>query len=659
MGDQSPPFLALLLCAMTAAALPAAPDFHEIGIPVKGVNWVRLHPGKTADGRPSLLGSMGQNNGGLFVFDVDLATGHCRQFNARAPGADYPIGSMRSLRTGILYLGSAWDGHLHRFDPAHPERGVQDLGAIHPGMATFPTGIQEAPDGGIWIGAYPGAGLTRFDPVTGEFRRYGRMDETDKYLYPLCGDDGTIAAQTKTTRYRLVMFDPKTGAHAPVGPVLDEPNNPERRWFFFKGTDGLLYLDSDLGKFRLQGMTATPVATVPDQLPGIHATYKHGYQADVTMPGGWRAAYTEETGAPRKLDLTNLDPAIPPRHLTLDWVGAGTQLFMIGLGPDQRIYGSSILPEHLFRCELDGTGLVNLGQCSLSLGEAYSMAAYGDGRMAFASYPAARISLYDPKLPYRYGLGPGSNPLDIGPLDHAEIAYRPHAMATTPDGKIWIGSAPNYGIRGGPLGWYDPKTGHRGFHRAVVPDTSPNCFLFLPELNQLFIGLGTEPGSGVSVQRSTGAFALWDTVADQLAHAGDFGLQGLADVCSLVPAGRGGLVFALSGRPTYLIKDYGARPAPTQVVLVDPKEHRVIASAAVPAEFGPMPTFSLDSLRRAADGTVYLVLASGVYRVNPDTCAVAPVWKMPAGEIEVTGPIVGRRFFFGTQWKLRYVDLPE
>jgi hypothetical protein len=452
---------------------------------------------------------MGQNNGGLLVIDIDLTTGKCRQFNAPAKGADYPISAIRSLRTGQLWFGTAWDGHLHRFDPAQPERGIEDLGAIHPGQATFITGIQESPDGMIWIGAYPGCCLTRYHPATGEFTRFGRLDETDKYLYPLCGDDGTIATQTKTTRHRIILFDPATGTHVPVGPVLDDPNNHARRWFFFKGTDGLLYLDSDLGKFRFTGLTATPVETVPPEMPGIHATYKHGYQVDITMPGGWRAAYAEDNGAPRKLALTNTDPAIPTRHLTLDWQGGGTQIFMIGLGPDQRIYGSSILPEHLFRCELDGTGLVNLGQCNLALGEAYSMAGYGDGLIALSSYPAARITLYDPKKPYNFGTGPGSNPLDIGPLDAAEIAFRPHAMVATPDGKLWIGSAPNYGIRGGPLGWYDPKTATRGFHREVLADTSPNCLLYLPELKQLLIGLGTEPGSGVSAKFQQGGYALW------------------------------------------------------------------------------------------------------------------------------------------------------
>ena len=190
--------------------------------------------------------------------------------------------------------------------------------------------------------------------------------------------------------------------------------------------------------------------------------------------------------------------------------------------------------------------------------------------IALSSYPAARITLYDPKKPYNFGTGPGSNPLDIGPLDAAEIAYRPHAMVATPDGKLWIGSAPNYGIRGGPLGWYDPKTATRGFHREVLADTSPNCLLYLPELKQLLIGLGTEPGSGVSVQRPAGAFALWDTINDQLVHAGDFGLKDIADICSFVPAGRDGLIYALSARPHYIVKDYGAQPAPMLVALIEP-----------------------------------------------------------------------------------------
>ncbi|MEO6875430.1 MAG: hypothetical protein ABI222_11485, partial [Opitutaceae bacterium] len=168
--------LFFLTVAMTAASAAPAGEIivRDLGVPVKAVNWVRLHPGRGPDGQPSLLASMGQNNGGLFVLDIDLATGHCRQFNAPGKAQQYPTASFRSPRTGALYIGAHDDGHLLRYDPSHPERGLEDLGAIDGDHNIFPTGISEAPDGALWIGGYPDATLTRFDPATGQFTRYGQ-----------------------------------------------------------------------------------------------------------------------------------------------------------------------------------------------------------------------------------------------------------------------------------------------------------------------------------------------------------------------------------------------------------------------------------------------------------------------------------------------------
>lgn len=127
-----------------------------------------------------------------------MATGACQQYSAGWNDATHVTSSYRSLRNGVLYLGSGYAGHLHRFDPSHPEKGLEDLGRIDEEWSTYPTGMDEAPDGSIDVGTYPGAALTKFDPSTGEFTRYGRLDLDDKYLYPLCGADGTIAAQMKS-----------------------------------------------------------------------------------------------------------------------------------------------------------------------------------------------------------------------------------------------------------------------------------------------------------------------------------------------------------------------------------------------------------------------------------------------------------------------------
>ena len=105
------PRLPVLLLSVTflMTATPARPAgeiiVRDLGVPIKAVNWVRLHPGRGPDGKASLLASMGQNNGGLFVIDIDLATGHCRQFNAPAGKMQYPTASFRSPRTGALYIG--------------------------------------------------------------------------------------------------------------------------------------------------------------------------------------------------------------------------------------------------------------------------------------------------------------------------------------------------------------------------------------------------------------------------------------------------------------------------------------------------------------------------------------------------------------------------
>lgn len=636
---------------------------RELGIPVKAANWVRLHPGQTADGQPSLLASMGQNNGGPFALDIDPETGHCTQFSANCSEAEAPTASMRSLRTGILWIGSAWHGHLHRYDPAHPERGLEDLGRIDPELATFPTGITETPDGMIWIGAYPGASLTRFDPTTGEFTRFGRLDNVDKYLYPLASDDGQIYAQVKTSAYRMVAFDPLTGTSKRVGPHVDEPSAHPLRYEFFKGIDGKLYLDSFAGAFLLEGGEAHPIEKLPAQLPGVHATYKHAYQHILPLPDGAIATFADELSFEfRRIQLAPAD-GIAPRELKLDWEGGGTALWTLHLGPDERLYGSSMLPEHFFSCDLDGGNMVNHGQCSVSGGEAYSMVNY-DGKIAIGSYPASRISLYDPKLPYQFGTGPGANPLDVGSAD--ELTTRPHCMIYVPDlpceasakqgGKIWVGAAATYGLNDGALAWFDPATALRGSTRGIMPDRTPFVLLWLPALQQILVGFNSEPGTGVSAKVDRGGYALWDPKNNKATYIGDFDDPELVDVCSLIDAGDG-LVYALSGRNRRLVTHYDCQPAPTRLCLIDPAKRCIVKSALLPESYGLLPFETGHILRTDTDGTLYGATTETVFRIKPGTVETEPVAKITGHPLSVVGPIHQGTLYFASEWRVRSIVL--
>jgi hypothetical protein len=652
---------------LASASSSPAITVRDLGVPVKATNWIRLHPGRGPDGKASLLATMGQNNGGLFVLDIDLATGHCQQFNAKSAAQQYPISAIRSPRTGILYVGSHTDGHLLRYDPAHPERGLEDLGVIDGDQAVFPTGITEAPDGTLWIGGYPGCCLTHYDPATGIFRRLGSVAPEDKYLYPISGSDGSLAALTKFTRPHIVVVNPVTGEKRTVGPVLD-PEDKTQRILFYKALDGRLYLETHVGNYRINGMELEPVTYLPPAMPGIHATNKHQYQEVLPMPDGLIAVWAdgeEGAGLYKKILLTSTNPSVAPRTIELDWDGGGSNLFKIHLGADGNIYGSSFLPEHLFRVAPDGSGMVNLGRCSLMLGEAYSFGNFSDGSMIIASYPKSHISLYDPKKPYRFGTDAEANPRDIGRLD--EIGIRPAGLAIVPalkkaDGttipeRAWVASLPDYGLYGGTLAWVEPKTGAHGSHRHLVTDCSPVALHWLPDIRQLLVGMSTESGTGTKIRAKHGAFILWDPVEDQPIHTGDFGIANLGSVQAFAPA-AGGLVYALIMNNRFAEDTMGAAKLPPRLALVDPAARQAVAVASLPADLGSLPHHSGYCIFSGPDG-VYGMTEKCLYRIKPGTCDTEVVWRMPEGDqFDVPGPWVGRTFYFATTWRLRALTLP-
>jgi hypothetical protein len=663
-----PLLLILALMPASPAAEPAPITVRDLGVPVKAVNWIRLHPGRGPDGQASLLASMGQNNGGLFVLDIDLATGKCRQFNAPGATQQYPISAIRSPRTGILYVGSHTDGHLLRYDPAHPERGLEDLGLIDGDQAIFPTGIAEAPDGKLWIGGYPGCGLTRYDPATGEFTRFGSLDPEDKYLYPHVGSDGTVAALTKVVHPHLVVLDPVTGVHKTVGPVIN-PEDKSQHILFFKGLDGLLYLDTHAGKFRVRGMDLEPVTYLPPELPGVHATYKHQYQEALPMPGGltaWWEDGDEGAGLYRKVRLTSINPNVPSRVIDLDWEGSGTNLFVLHLAADGNIYGSSFLPEHLFRYSPADGSMVNLGRCSVMMGEAYALGNFSDGTMIITSYPKSHISFYDPAKPYRFGTDAAANPRDIGRLDN--IGIRPVGLAIVPelrkaDGTLvperaWVGSLPDYGMWGGTLAWVDPKTGVHASHRNLVTDCAPVAIQWLPTTRELLVGMSTESGTGTKIRATRGAFVIWDPVEDRQLYAGDFGIPDLGSVQAFAPAGDG-LVYALIANNRFAEETMGAPRLEPRLALVDPAARKVVALAPLARELGPLALHTQFCLFPGPDG-IYGITEKTLYRLKPGTCETEVIWRAPEGDqIDVPGPWLGRTFHFATGWRLRSLTLPE
>ena len=243
--------------AKATFALAERPEIREVGLPVRSVNWVRLFAGRNRAAQPCIYASMGQTADNLFVLQIDPETGKLRQHVAKVPSANFPTAALMS-RSGKLYVGAAYAGHLLRFDPE--KDALEDLGAIHPGAATFPCGIDEDAEGRLWIGSYPSADLTCFDPRTGQFQRFGRMDDVDMYNYPMVAADGKIGNLIQMVQQHVVVFDPATGDKKTAGPVVTKGGGSVAQ---AKGPDGKLYVVSSEGTFRVDGMDAVKVDSVP------------------------------------------------------------------------------------------------------------------------------------------------------------------------------------------------------------------------------------------------------------------------------------------------------------------------------------------------------------------------------------------------------------
>ena len=586
----------------------------DIGIPVASVNWVRLHAGRNASSDPRIYASMGQNGDNLFVLQIDPETGAFHQYMSNVPQSNYPTATMMS-RNGRLYIGGAYAGHLFCFDP--DEDALLDLGLIHKDAATFPCRIDEDEEGKVWIGSYGTADLTCFDPKAGTFRHCGRMDDTDMYNYPFVNADGMIVNFIKMTRPQAVVFDPVTETKQTVGPVVAKG---EGELNVVKGTDGWVYIVSSEGDFRIEGMHAVAVDFVPedDSIFGLPDGSTFGF-ADAAQQIN------------RILSVKNAEGKV--HTFELDYNASGNDIYVLHKGPDNCVYGSSILPEHLFRYKPTDGELIDLGKCSESTGEAYSMG-YLDDKMYIASYPAARLSVYDPSQGYCYGDDAGANPRELGRVD--DVSYRPRSTLTGPLGRVWTASIPDYGLWGGPLSYYDPETEQMGSYGAIFGEGSCYTLAHLEAQKLIAVGTSISGGSGTQPKVDQAALILWDY--EKEAKVWEDTLERSVSVFnSLAVAPDGRLIGSVNGAEGsgLFVFDAEARAFTDWIDLPQGR----------PLDHG---------LQVAPDGCVYGFTSKCFYRVDLDGMKTDLVFET---EASVAGPIVGQDVYFGRGCELKSAEI--
>ena len=297
------------------------------------------------------------------------------------------------------------------------------------------------------------------------------------------------------------------------------------------------------------------------------------------------------------------------QRLSYTYPGLEGTVFRIGAGPDGHIYGSSILPFHLFDLDVDSKRIQDLG--SLGHGEAYSLVSSGDSLYlaVYGGEAKTPLMVFQPSRRFSPGVIPGSNPLFVT-YSGADTGWRPEAMVMASDGKFYIGSIAGYGSIDGPLTVFDPRTNQTERINGIVPGQS---IVSLASIKDLLVGGTTIYGGGGSHPSQREAkLLLWSMQSRQKTFE-TVPVQGASAITDILELQNGKVMGVAAG-----IKPDGASSTGSteRLFVFDLRSHTVDYS--IPLEMNAVT----NSVAVGPDGAVWGLATEGIFRFDPKSRSV-------------------------------------
>jgi streptogramin lyase len=598
-----------LMLAFSAAAADSG-RFESLGVPVRVGGLMGCVVGPDGRGGEALYFNFNQTGGKLFLVQVDPETGKSRQFNAPdGPGAWAFIAGPDER----IYLGT-WDGGLIlRFDPKQPEKGIQVLGqpsASESYLWQFDTGK----DGKIYACTYPGAKLVSFDPKNGAMEDHGRMHPREMYSRSLAvGPNGKVYVGIGTTEGDLVVFDPATRQHRSLLPPGLRGTPGWTAVGVSRRSDGQVYATFGTNILRLDDEKLTHVSAEPVPSP---IRFRDGRVVTVFERGRF-TLHDPRTGK--------------TAERTFEYNANGDRIFVVGAGPSNCVYGSTVMPLEVFRYDPAANRSEHLG--AMPGGEVYSMLER-QGKLYLCYYGGAIMNLYDPaKAFWKFGSGADCNPVTFGGVGDGHL--RPRAMIYGPGGLIYVGSEPPYGQLGGAIGVWDPKLNRTvENYRHVITNQSIVSLAWEPKSGLLFGGSGNYGGGGTQAVEKEAKFFAFDLARKRKVFE-----------AALVPgAGHYAATFAAKGKVFTAVNN--------QLFVLDPVSLKVVQTVQLPARQVDI------SLGQLADGRLIGLTSKGVYTFDAgrgvlDSTAAAPV------AVSCGFALVDNAVYFGSGANLWRCRLPD
>ncbi|HEU4682875.1 MAG TPA: hypothetical protein VFS39_00045 [Nitrospira sp.] len=514
----------------------------------------------------------------LDIVAVDPDSGAHHVFSSPIPGEN-GAWALAWGPDGNLYIGTLPHAHLFQLNPR--TETITDLGRPSD-SEEYIWNLTVGADGKLYGGTYPSAKLIRFDPVSGRSEDLGRMDPVEQYANSVAAsDDGFMYVGIGYGAAHLIAYEIASDRRRDIWPAqYQRPGNVIVR----RHDDGHVYANMGEQYYRLQGWDLFPVvpAEVPSVPPGNRL--KDGRVILEAVEGRLRVH----------------DPAtnVTTEH-SIRYAGSDLGIFRLGLGPDGMLYGSGYMPAHFFRLQPAGGAVEELG--TMGAGEVYSFLSQNRTVLAAAYVGLSPLMAYDPSKPFLPGPSAEGNPRLVK-TPEPYLSWRPMAMITGPDGKVYLGAQAEYGTLGGPLVIWDTATDHVESYPHFVRDQS---VISLTSAQGVIIGgTTTQGGGGSHPTQSHATLFVWDAAGRRTLFETPVAGSAITDLVATPE----GLVYGFADETLFRF---------------DLTSHRLTLTTA------SVRGLIYNSMMVAPGGSIWGLSGEGIFTIDPASQSVRLIAKAP------------------------------
>jgi hypothetical protein len=451
----------------------------------------------------------------------------------------------------------------------------------------------DGPDGLIYAASYPHCRLVSFDPATKAMKDHGQLDSRENYPDSLAVDDaGWIYCGIGTARSNIVAFNPKTGR---MHQMVREAARKLGTGRVYRAADGFVYSEAGGLWYRMKSGKPKTIAKEKAAPPQPKGAITWGTQSGVfpdgqelveyNLPERWLAVKDKKTGLEKKIQIL--------------FQSGGAAISTLTVGPDGKIYGSSMHPMHFFRYDPIEREIFDLGPIkAIGGGNICAMAVQGK-YVAGPSYSHGYFHLFDTTKPFRPEETNDPNPKIIAQFE-GDIT-RPRTCLAHPDGEqVLMAGFMGYGRTGGGIGIVNLKTGQKQLltHEQAIPRHSTHTLKALPS-GDLVGGTSVLTPGGGHTEEKEGVLYIMDWQTKKVVFRA-VPVPGAAEVFSL-EVGPDGLIYGIASGSQFFVFD----PAKKTVV------HR--------QDFSAYGDLVRPSLLAGDDKKIYALFSKSILRIEPGT----------------------------------------